>query len=1324
MDYDLSRLSTRSFEQLVQALAAEILGPATVIFGDGPDGGREATFEGPVPYPSPDDQWNGYTVVQAKFRQRPESSSDSEWALAQLKRELQEFESGTRRRPDNYLFVTNVTLSGVADAGGKDRLTAVLAANESWKLSRHDIWDYDRLRVFLDLYTNVRQAYAAWVTPGDVLALVMEQLALASPDLTNVLTTFLQKELISDQYVNLEQAGHTTEESIPISRVFIDLPVAGTPPPEAGFVTSAPDSDDKKIVSLLAGAATHKLQSASSTTSQESPQVQSRNNEPTPGRFVVVGGPGQGKSTVGQFLCQIFRAALLLGRPAASLSPETAGALAALQSYCDAEDIALPGVRRFPLRIELSDYAAALANPERPSTLLTYILSRITARAGAEVTANAFRRWLGEYPWLLVLDGLDEVPSSSNRDEVLKTVADFWVDVAQAHADVLVVATTRPQGYNDDFSPRFYRHVWLTELPVDLAVEYGRRLAKVRYGGNPERQEKVLSRLERAAKISTTARLMQTPLQVTIMTALVDRMGQPPQERWALFKEYYNVIYLREAERNNPAAELLREYRPDIDAIHHRVGLTLQVQAELRAHNEARMARSDFEDIVLDRLTEEGHAGERIHALKKGIVDAAANRLVFLVGVEADRVGFEVRSLQEFMAAEELMEGSDAQVSERLGAIASIASWRNVFLFAAGKCFSARQPLRDTLFRLCAELNDSDIPSAHATLAGSRLALDLLEDGPARNQPKYARLLVNVALEALALPPDPAHFRIANAFHPDFRREFEERATRALASKIFAERLGAFHVLAYLAQQDVSWATELVLNGWPSAVADERDLLLSLPDGVLGSLLWDRLLEATPRHSVSALAGSALARQLHLAEGAPAWAAAFRAQRRSTDDGAIRVAPEGLEPGSFMLSVWSVRGSADDQAQGAFDLPADSDPSWLVESAAQQFRADPSAAGLHDALHMIAAGVSPSVWRQQGSVAPWPLAACLMASESRDELVALADDAAVGALGEANTWSVAEERWRSRGVTTNDFAPGAKPDLPFDRVIHVRGFPADVSGWTVNHDGIADARATVIKWWQGATERTRRTLAGWLVSLSGIEEVVADGNERTEPPSLEQVAMWAKEGAGTPPWFAFGALSALPHHGSRETRWDALDVIGRRTRPMREDFSTSWTTLAATCAEALQAGPLRVGLMEIMIVALQQRAAPELATKVPRATSADSLSVQVLSAELALYGVLDRDLGEWAVGVIAEGADSDPDIVSRVVAASGDAAELERIFASLLGALNANLWAAKRDLLAALQDILDRRTSPLGTPAGWDELNLPIPENLKARLVAPRYEQL
>ena len=111
-----------------------------------------------------------------------------------------------------------------------------------------------------------------------------------------------------------------------------------------------------------------------------------------------------------------------------------------------------------------------------PNSLLAYILERIKKRTNQTISISDFRRWLGAFPWLLILDGLDEVPASSNRQEVLNSILEFWVDAAETGADVLVLATTRPQGYTDDFSPSQYSHNWLVPLSVERATHYANRL--------------------------------------------------------------------------------------------------------------------------------------------------------------------------------------------------------------------------------------------------------------------------------------------------------------------------------------------------------------------------------------------------------------------------------------------------------------------------------------------------------------------------------------------------------------------------------------------------------------------------------------------------------------------------------------------------------------------------------------------------------------------------------------------------------------------------------------------------------------------------------
>ena len=229
---------------------------------------------------------------------------------------------------------------------------------------------------------------------------------------------------------------------------------------------------------------------------------------------------------------------------------------------------------RFPFKLILNEFAKALSSSStsQVNSVLGYLSLQIRNRTESDISPNDLRRFLAHYPSVIIFDGLDEVPASSNRDQVLDAIRDFWIDASNANADILSIATSRPQGYNEDFSPLHYQHLQLAELSEHLGWHFAQRLAEVRYGTEQDRKQKVLGRLERAFRDDSTSRLMRSPLQVTIMTALVDRIGQPPQVRWDLFNSYYDVIYLREVERNIPASIILRDYRPDIKAIHNQVG--------------------------------------------------------------------------------------------------------------------------------------------------------------------------------------------------------------------------------------------------------------------------------------------------------------------------------------------------------------------------------------------------------------------------------------------------------------------------------------------------------------------------------------------------------------------------------------------------------------------------------------------------------------------------------------------------------------------------------------------------------------------------------
>ena len=228
-------------------------------------------------------------------------------------------------------------------------------------------------------------------------------------------------------------------------------------------------------------------------------------------------------------------------------------------------------------------------------------------------------------------------------------------------------------------------------------------------------------------------------------------------------------------ERSIPASIILRDYEPDIKAIHNQVGLILQITSEQTGRTDAKLSRDRFVSLVEARLIAEGHTGESLRSLAREIVDAASQRLVFLVEVESEQIGFEIRSLQEFMAAESLMDGTDQSIQERLDEIASNPFWRNVFLFAAGKCFAERQELREHVHAICASLNEIDGDElAGIYLAGSDLAIALLEEGSSRRQPRFENLLVRIAIRALDTANPDLQIRLADIYESQLESVFQD----------------------------------------------------------------------------------------------------------------------------------------------------------------------------------------------------------------------------------------------------------------------------------------------------------------------------------------------------------------------------------------------------------------------------------------------------------------------------------------------------------------------------------------------------------------------
>jgi hypothetical protein len=420
----------------------------------------------------------------------------------------------------------------------------------------------------------------------------------------------------------------------------------------------------------------------------------------------------------------------------------------------------VPGHRRWPIRIDLSDFGDAIAGGE-PVSLLQFIAAAISRRAPTPVTAAQLLEWLGRWPWLLVLDGLDEVATPSVREGITEGVSDFLVDAAGRSADVLLVVTTRPQGYAGEFGASDYQRLELQPLDIDKALECAERLGEQRLADDEDLRAKVHERIVAAANDPNTVRLLRTPLQVAIMQILLERRQRVPHGRYQLFEAYFDAIYAREQNKPGWLGHLLEDHRRDIIAIHEQVALLLQQQAEAQGQHEASIAGSELHRLSRERLMAQGHEEEQAAELAEKLVRAATHRLVLLVGVVDSDVAYEIRSLREFMAARALTTGPDEAVLRRLAPLVPSAHWRNTWLFAAGRLFVDREHLGPSVVTL---LRQTDAGSLLDMLAspGAELATDLLDDD-AMPTPLFRRLLAEQAVDRVSALPDGGLSALANA---------------------------------------------------------------------------------------------------------------------------------------------------------------------------------------------------------------------------------------------------------------------------------------------------------------------------------------------------------------------------------------------------------------------------------------------------------------------------------------------------------------------------------------------------------------------------------
>jgi hypothetical protein len=939
--------------------------------------------------------------------------------------------------------VTNVRLSaGAADATGKG-VGGIDVASQYLEERTQEVgikgavlWHADKLTSLIDVHEPVRTAFSFWVQPSDILARLLANLS--PPNRTETLFRYARAGIRRSRDIKTRDIGHSMGRPVAIDEIFVDLPVSISPPPMPAALPEeitnddvnleAHGDDDDSFIEVEPETRSGIVQCILDLSKDKLDYCY--RHDRSYNCVLLLGGPGQGKSTVGQFVSQVFRARLLSTIDDRN-TPDINDIIKSTLDHAKHLGGSTDGPIRVPFHVELSRYADALSvETEKHDTIsiLAYLTKEISKTVDDEFRVTEFRSWISAVPTVFILDGLDEVPLGQIRVDVVDAIKGLVDSVHELNSDALIFGTSRPQGYQGELSQRQWAHWSLLSLEPDEALRVADALGPI-FISDEDRRVEIIETMRDASSDDSTASLMVNPLQVTILFHLVATHNSIPKDRWTLFNRHYETLRDREIAKGGENAGIVRRYKSQIDRIHYDAGYILHVRAETAGGAGAFLSVNEFEALVRGQLVRDGFESELERAVGE-IVRAATDRLVFLRSRVEGQIAFDVRSLQEFMAAARLSSSPENLIHVRLSHIAGLSYWNNVFRIAVNRIFAsaALEESRDSILRILESIDAGNRNRDEQTIkAGSAIALQLLDDGIGTNAPMYRRILFRRSFSLITIRGMINQSDIAERFEATLANEIEYLTNDYMAASSIPIARSVLKVLVYGTKHKDKTIRELcvrlMIKYWP--VNDEvfeifeYEGLLPVEEPLL-SMIRDAQWASDP-------------------DDVEEW-------RRSIEEPLERP-DEEREPAAGLVfeGHWKVRWlqflAKDDRptdlevgfisilgAPGLDPVPKYARPEWGLISCVRSFAEKPSRLTLARIVEV--AGENNLFGWGIGFGLPWVAAIAIRRARSASRWGDVVRDIQEGKLGDLEDWIDIETRWVTSGVRPGDLLEDSSDSTP------------------------------------------------------------------------------------------------------------------------------------------------------------------------------------------------------------------------------------------------------------------------------------------------------
>ncbi|GGJ40674.1 NACHT domain-containing protein [Paenarthrobacter histidinolovorans] len=686
-EYRFEDLGDDAFQLMVQALLLHLHPDLSVPPIRQPDGGHDA-FE------LQDETGVKVFSYQVKWvRDQRQERDPVKWLKEIIKLEEGNLRKMKERGTEEWLLVTNVPGTAHEDTGRIDRLNShLLSESKRFGLKMRAWWRNELSRALDSAPTELKFAYPDMLLGADIIRSITHTQFLIERKnrLTQTLRSVASFQRGQDSEVRFK---HGELDGVELNNLFIDVPAAplihrmGADVRTPGFTTG---------VGLL----TKPGQNLNS---------------------VVLGAPGQGKSTLVQFICQVHRAIFLGGKedPMRAIGSPP-----------------LADIPRIPYRVDLRIFARWVAGYDpfaggdggsrrdatEPVGVESFIARTLRKDSGgADVTTDDVLFLLDWLPSFVGFDGLDEVAETTNREKVVDEIHAFQERSRAYRGSTRIVVTARPS-YASAAEPRDDKFSYFELLPLtnELRNTYLDRWVSSQKLSGQDAMDVRKVFLARSAE-PHVSELATNPMQLAILLFLIYRRGESvPTNRTALYASYMELFLDRETSKN----DVVKRHRHTVERITAYIGWHLHADAESDGGT-GRATRQELIRLVKYRLVDLGVESSLANAL----FTAVTQRVWVLTSRTGEYFEFEVQPIREYFAAKHLFttapavsRGHGVDRFERMLALMHRPYWLNVTRFMAGM-------FDDGMISTLADKVEDLFETADRPFWSRRVGKILLEDG-------------------------------------------------------------------------------------------------------------------------------------------------------------------------------------------------------------------------------------------------------------------------------------------------------------------------------------------------------------------------------------------------------------------------------------------------------------------------------------------------------------------------------------------------------------------------------------------------------------------